>query len=267
MSVEIFKPKKLLSPYVQGIWAADTYHSQISTATKHFISDAASGFIFVLQGSIAINGQRFGQGVTWQPTRKKAYTMEFSPNAKVVGFRFQPAIGSIICSELPTSTCQLNEVTSSLEGLTLQLTELFNELTRSAGQWHKISTVYRWLIRTIDFALVAPESISNFLQIISPRSEVTYSEQLIVSPRQLQRQFNRWLNMTPVYYKRLIRVHQSVVALRNDHPENLAAFAISQGFSDQAHMTREFQSIANITPYRFLKNCSDTASVKLQPAS
>ena len=259
MSVEIFKPTKLLSPYVQGIWAADTYHSHASAAIKHFISDAASGFIFVLQGSIAIDGQRFEQGVIWQPTRKKAYTMEFSSNAKVVGFRFQPAVGSIICSELSTSTCQLTEVTSSLDGLTLQLTELFNELTGSAGQWHKISTVYRWLIRTIDFALVVPESISNIFQIISPQSEVTYSEQLIISPRQLQRQFNRWLNMTPVYYKRLIRVHRSVAALRNDPPENLAAFAISQGFSDQAHMTREFKALANITPYRFLQNCSDTA--------
>lgn len=263
MAVEIFKPKKLLSPYVQGIWAADTYRSQVSTATKHFISDAASGFIFVLQGTIAINGQCFGQGVIWQPTRKKAYTMVFSPDAKVIGFRFQPAIGSIICSELPTSTCQLTEVTSSPKGLILQLTELFNELTSSAGQWHKISTVYRWLIRTIDFALFVPESISNFLQIISPRSEATYSEQLIISPRKLQRQFNRWLNMTPTYYKRLIRVHRSVIALRNDPPENLAVFAISQGFSDQAHMTREFKAIANITPYRFLQNCSDTASVKL----
>lgn len=252
MSVEIFKPKKLLSPYVQGIWAADTYQSEISTAKKHFISDAASGFIFVLQGTIAINGQRFDHGVIWQPTRKKAYTMEFSPNAKAIGFRFQPAIGSIICSELPTSTCQLTEVTSSLGGLTLQLTELFNELTRSAGQWHKISTVYRWLICTIDFALVVPESISNFLQTISPRPDMTYSEQLIISPRQLQLHFSRWLNMTPTYYKRLIRVHQSIVSLRNDVPDNLADFALIQGFSDQAHMTREFKMIANITPRQFL---------------
>lgn len=252
MSVDIFKPTKLLSPYVQGIWAADTYHSEISGTTKHFISDAASGFIFVLQGKIAMDGQCFEQGVVWQPTRKTAYTMDFSPNAKVVGFRFQPAVGSIICGELPTSTCQISEETSFSEGLTLQLTELFNELTPSAGQWHKISTVYRWLISTIDFALVVPVSISNILQTISPQLEIADSKQLVIGPRQLQRQFNRWLNMTPTYYKRLIRVHQSVVALRNDPPENLASFAISQGFSDQAHMTREFQSIANITPYRFL---------------
>ncbi|MGB0833854.1 MAG: helix-turn-helix domain-containing protein [Psychrobium sp.] len=259
ISVEIFKPAITLSRYVQGIWVADSNHLKISGTTKHFISDAASGFIFVLEGSIAIDGQLFEQGIVWQPTRKTAYTIRFSPNSKVVGFRFKPAIGLVICSELSTSTCQLAQVDSPVEGLKLQLTELFNELQHKSGKWHKISTVYRWLTVTIDFARVVPESVSNLLQMISPLSESTYGEQLSKSPRQLQRQFSRWLNMTPTYYKRLIRVHQSVVALRSDTEINLATFALAQGFSDQAHMTREFKAIANITPYRFLQHCSDTA--------
>lgn len=62
--------------------------------------------------------------------------------------------------------------------------------------------------------------------------------------------------MTPIYYKRLIRVHQSIVSLRNDVPDNLADFALIQGFSDQAHMTREFKMIANITPHQFLVKCA-----------
>lgn len=253
MSVDIFKPTKSLSRYVQGIWAADIHDSSLSDTKKYFVSDATSGFMLILQGAIEINGKRFEQGVVWQPTQKTAHAKVFSSNAKVVGFRFQPAVGTLVCNELPLSTCLLSPSLSQslpkVQGLALQLCDLSDKLMTMTGQWQKITAVYRWLNHSIDFSQVIPHSIPDSIQAITPQRNI---EQLPIGQRQLQRQFKRWLNMTPTYYKRLIRVHQSIVSLRNDVPKNLADFALIQGFSDQAHMTREFKMIANITPHQFI---------------
>src|SRR3990167_2943268 len=53
---------------------------------------------------------------------------------------------------------------------------------------------------------------------------------------------------TPVYWKRLARLRRSAQALSSDAP--LAELAVDHGFSDQAHMTREFRRWLGTTPAR-----------------
>ncbi|WP_435276013.1 hypothetical protein ACMAZF_03035 [Psychrobium sp. nBUS_13] len=141
MSVDIFKPTRSLSRYVQGIWTADVQDSSLSDTKKYFVSDATSGFMLILRGAIEIDGKRFEQGVVWQPTQKTAHTKIFSSNAKVVGFRFQPAVGVSVCSELPSSTCLLSQSLSQslpkMKGLTLQLCDLTDKLATMRGSMAK----------------------------------------------------------------------------------------------------------------------------------
>jgi len=69
------------------------------------------------------------------------------------------------------------------------------------------------------------------------------------SHRHLAAQFKRDVGLTPKAFARLVRFRRAVQLLRAG--ATLARTSADAGFYDQAHFTREFQSIANTTPGRF----------------
>lgn len=66
------------------------------------------------------------------------------------------------------------------------------------------------------------------------------------SRRQLERDFRRWLGVSPKAYARLARFQRAAAALGSGAA--LADVAAASGFSDQAHMTRVFRQTAGLTP-------------------
>ena len=73
------------------------------------------------------------------------------------------------------------------------------------------------------------------------------ADDLGVSERALERRFNAALGMSPAAYRRLQRFH--LVLRRHARGErNWADLAAGLGYSDQAHLSREFKSWAGMTP-------------------
>lgn len=66
--------------------------------------------------------------------------------------------------------------------------------------------------------------------------------------------FRQATGMSPKRYARLMRFKALLAALRNEPAASLSALAHGNGYSDQAHMTREFREFAGLTPsqYRLL---------------
>lgn len=71
-----------------------------------------------------------------------------------------------------------------------------------------------------------------------------------LSTRQLQRVLARETGMPPRSYLRLLRFRAAVSGIQNPAGSGLADTAASSGYADQAHMTREFQSLAGLPPGR-----------------
>ncbi len=70
-----------------------------------------------------------------------------------------------------------------------------------------------------------------------------------LSPRQLQRICAREAGMAPRSYLRLLRFRTAISSIQ--FPDvALADTAAASGYADQAHMTREFQSLAGLPPGR-----------------
>ena len=74
-----------------------------------------------------------------------------------------------------------------------------------------------------------------------------------LSQRQLKRQFQKWLGMTPKNFQRIIRVKKVLNDLKLNPDTGLVSLAYNNGFSDQAHMTRELKKIAKVTPGQYSK--------------
>jgi len=67
------------------------------------------------------------------------------------------------------------------------------------------------------------------------------------SYRQLQRWFEHQIGIAPRTYLRLLRFSETFSML-SETAESLADHAAAHGFADQAHMAREFRSMAGATP-------------------
>ena len=65
-----------------------------------------------------------------------------------------------------------------------------------------------------------------------------------MSPRRLQRWFARHVGLTPRRYLRMLRFQKAFAEVPGQ--ESLAAHAAEHGFADQAHMAREFRSMAGV---------------------
>lgn len=64
----------------------------------------------------------------------------------------------------------------------------------------------------------------------------------------MERLFRQWLDMTPKQYQRILRVKNAATFLLSHPDARLAEVALAFGFSDQAHMCREFRALASTTP-------------------
>ena len=81
----------------------------------------------------------------------------------------------------------------------------------------------------------------------------TLSEELGLSQRQLERQFLSEVGMNAKTLARLIRFEETHNRLWLAPHASLSELAYELGFSDQAHLTREFRSLAHMTPGTFAR--------------
>ncbi len=72
-----------------------------------------------------------------------------------------------------------------------------------------------------------------------------------MSLRALQRLLREQLGLTPKWLIRRYRMQEAAALLAGPAPPPLAELAASLGFSDQAHLTREFRAVIGETPRRY----------------
>jgi AraC-like DNA-binding protein len=76
----------------------------------------------------------------------------------------------------------------------------------------------------------------------------------MVSARQLERDTQTWLGVSPGSYAKLVRFQR--VAQDIAHGKALSYCAAKHHFSDQSHLNRLFQECAHMTPRQFAKLAS-----------
>ncbi|XXF75453.1 helix-turn-helix domain-containing protein [Myxococcaceae bacterium GXIMD 01537] len=74
------------------------------------------------------------------------------------------------------------------------------------------------------------------------------AEALHLSPRTLERAFRERVGLSPRTFQRIRRLESAVAALRADGAVSLSELAFASGYSDHAHLTREFRALTGRTP-------------------
>jgi AraC-like DNA-binding protein len=72
-----------------------------------------------------------------------------------------------------------------------------------------------------------------------------------ISERQLQRRFREEVGLTPKQFARVVRLRAAAVDVAMRGAGTWGEVAAERGFSDQAHLVREFAQIFGMTPTEF----------------
>ncbi len=155
---------------------------------------------------------------------RNTYEVPISKEDIFYGYRFKP--GAMISEE---------KLLTTLKGMDLDRDNILSRLEN-----------FSTLDNALDEALVC---------LASGIESVAEAAQLLgVSPRTLQRLVQNATGQSPVFWLRLARVRRAGRDVKKAN--SLAEVAFDHGFSDQAHMSREFQSWLSISPAALQRGAS-----------
>ncbi len=86
-----------------------------------------------------------------------------------------------------------------------------------------------------------------------------------VSRRQIERDFSRWLGVSPRHLSQVARVQG--VARRAHAGASLADAAAEMGFADQSHMNRVVRQLTGVTPRQFVRSSASPISAAFRAAT
>ncbi|UTV30649.1 helix-turn-helix domain-containing protein [Photobacterium atrarenae] len=242
---QLSQPSGQLSAFVQGIWSASVSGLQSDPVVKPLYSDAGSGILFNLAGGVKIGHETLPEGVIMLPVKKVSENIVLSPGAKIAGIRFHPAIGYGVLGQHFDKPTRLSPAKDGQ----YHFYQIYAELRMQKESNGQIEALYQWADNHLSFTNMIPVSLERALKGIEiGDTPGQLNENIQLSQRQIERLFQFWLGMTPKHYQRILRVKKAINFLRRHKNANLADVAQQFGFSDQAHMTREFRVIACITP-------------------
>ena len=168
----------------------------------------------------------------------------------IAGIRFHPAISYGLFQKHVPHPSALN----TSDTLLLPLDILHRQLSLHHSHSGRILCLLRWLKSSFDVDDCRPKPLAQAIDNIHQQLSISgLKEDIAVSQRQLERHFRKWLGMSAKNYQRIVRTRNALSDFRSNPNTQLIALAQNHGFTDQAHMTREFKAIAKITPGQYRK--------------
>ncbi len=75
-----------------------------------------------------------------------------------------------------------------------------------------------------------------------------------LSSRTVEREFQKWIGVSPKFFQRIIRFNNLMLSLNNyDQQESFSQFAQRFDYFDQSHMIKDFQQFLNMSPGQYIK--------------
>lgn len=252
-----YVPCNLLSPYIDKYWE----FKGNTTKGMHFniLPDGCTDFIFTL-GEVA---NACGDILVMHPYRsyfvgpmtKFSNLVATSDTINMFGIRFRPC-GICRFVQLPLPELTDKRVhTSDLH--TIFDDSIAERLCGESSVYERINFVEKRLLSHLyHFQYEVDKSILYAVnQITDNHGRLpirTLVNEVNVCQRHFERKFKWFTGFTPKGYSRIMQFKNTVELLRNSNFDNLLSVAISAGYYDAAHLSREVKRLSGNTPVSFL---------------
>jgi len=185
---------------------------------------------------------------------REAVTFRLAGRIDIIGVRFAPggaaALFGFAAGELTDEVVALGDVWPGSDDL---LERLYDASTAPA----RLEVLESALsIRARQAVAPHPAVVSGTRLIEASHGTISVGrlqEALGLSPRHLRRVFGDWVGVSPKLACRIVRLQRAATALRSNGMATWARLAHECGYHDQAHLIREFNDLAGLTPGAYLR--------------
>ncbi|HEX3911866.1 MAG TPA: helix-turn-helix domain-containing protein [Steroidobacteraceae bacterium] len=266
MSTIRYRPAAPLDRYVDCFWWSQRNEPQLHC--EHMLPSGTAQLIFALHDKPIACWMDSSQAnsLTW--TRALLHGPQWGyfvsgpkPCGVVAGVSFRPGAAGCVLG-LPMTELTDRHVT--LDTLWGAAAQSLHERLREAGKPPAVfQVIEQELMKRLERPLLIHPAIAHALaphatgwaqtRVMDIQREAGYS------PRHFIALFRAAVGLTPKHYYRVERFTAALQSLASNRGMNLANLAASLGYSDQAHLTREFRDFAGITPRQYRPRGPDSA--------
>ncbi len=119
----------------------------------------------------------------------------------------------------------------------------------------RIAELENWVRAAVTRATAHDRAVIAACRLLSERRLISVgevAERLGWNARTMHRQFAASCGYSPKHLQRIMRLQSFLRGAHAAQQPSLSSLAIAAGYSDQAHMTRDFRAITGFTPSAYL---------------
>ena len=227
----------------------------MQTHCEHALPSARAQLVFALHDR-PIHYRRAGasEWTTWSRNvvhgpQQQHYIVGPKPPGAALGVAFRPGCAGLVLG-MPTS-----ELVDTHIGLSEMWGGCAEELRQHLLATLRPQSLFRVLEKSLTDRLRVPllmhSAVALALSSAQPQKISDLSARADLSARHFIAKFREAVGVTPKQYFRIQRFNRATRCLASTRQPGLADLAISIGYSDQAHLTRDFREFAGVSPSRY----------------
>jgi AraC-like DNA-binding protein len=269
MNLQLYDIIPPLQPYVRVICSVEKPYGSEEGSFRILPDTCVEIFFNYTNTTIAkISGKtKFDSKGSFVTSRMSSYMdVQLPEGSSSIAVCFRPGVAfpffNLPMKELTDDNVLLSEVWGK------QVHELEDRLAALVTNEERVKLIQRFLLNFIGKETVERNDYDYCLwQINLLRGKVplkTISRKTNVSNRQLSRQFNTYLGLSPKEYARVIRFLHSIENLKKFPLYSLTQIAYESGYFDQSHFIHDSKEFSGMTPGELQNHCLMSVSYNFE---
>ena len=228
-------PHPGLAPFVECLWAVGRKELRTDD-DRRILPDGRMDLVWIRGAGVLVAGPQTRFTVRSLPAPLVAVGVRFHPGV-APGLLRLPAV-DFVDGQIPLSAVDA--------GLAARLEPRLDASRTLGGAFEALN---RELLRHVDRLAELDGAVTQATSLLDdPSASVAdVSSRVYVSERQLRRRFAERVGYGPKTLHRVLRF-QRLVSILGEPGTELARAAVTAGYADQAHLTRECRELSGLTP-------------------